>query len=192
MKKMMVATLMALVAGSASAQVYLEGAFGSTNLEVDCTGASRCEKSGTGAKLIGGYAVSPNIAVEVGYLKFGDAKFAGTTYIPGYGYGYLDVTYKSNAFYIGGAARGELVHNFWGVARLGLAQVETKADARITYGGGTSSKSGAEALFGLGVEYAVAQKLKLTAGVDFTQSPIAEGNTTATLRLLSIGAQYNF
>lgn len=193
MKKIMLATLMAVVAGSASAQVYIEGAFGSTNLEVDCAGASRCDKSGTGGKLIGGYAVNPNVAVELGYVSFGDAKFAGYASIPGYGYGYLDVTYKSTAFYIGGAVRGELAHGLWGVARLGLAQVETKTDARVAYGAGSASKSGAEALFGLGLEYALNQKFKLTAGVDFTQSPIAEGSdTTATLRLLSIGAQYKF
>lgn len=192
MKKIMLATLMAVVAGGASAQVYLEGAFGSSNLEVDCTGASRCEKSGTGAKLIGGYTVNPNIAVEVGYVNFGDAKFAGYTTVPRLGYGYADVTYKSTAFYIGGAARGELVRGLWGVARLGLAQVETKADVRFGSLAGSTSDTGANALFGLGLEYAVVPKFKVTAGVDFTQSPIAEGNTTATLRLLSIGAQYKF
>lgn len=189
MKKIMLATMMAVIAGSASAQIYVEGALGLTNLAVDCSGTTHCETNGTGAKLLAGYNVNPNIAVEVGYVDFGQAK-ATVNYFP---YGLVDGTLKSSAFFIGGAARGQLAGALWGVARLGLAQVETKTHVRTSYGAtGSVSESGANALFGLGLEYAVIPKLKLTAGVDFTQSPIAEGNTTATLRLLSIGAQYSF
>lgn len=180
MKKMMVATLMALLAGGASAQVYIEGSFGSTNLDADCAGTTSCDKSGTGAKLVVGYSVNPNVAVEAGYVNFGEAK--ASVYA-------ADARFKSNAFYIGGAGRGQFTTNFWGVARLGLAQVETKIDRNF---GGSNSKSKANALFGLGVEYNLNPKFKITGGVDFTQSPIADNNETATLRLLSIGAQYNF
>jgi OOP family OmpA-OmpF porin len=189
MKKMMLATMMALVAGSAAAQVSIEGAFGPTDLNVDCTGASHCEKSGTGAKLVVGYAVNPNIAVEAGYVNFGEAKAGGTIYR----LGATEVTLKSNAFYIGGAFRGDFAPSFAGVARLGIAQVETKIEATSSvYGAGSDSKSKANALFGLAVEYAVTPKVKVTGGVDFTQSPIAEDNETATLRLLSLGLKYNF
>lgn len=188
MKKMIVATMMALVAGSAAAQVSVEGAFGLTDLDVDCAGTTHCDNSGTGAKLVLGYALNPNISVEVGYVNFGDAK-AGVIVSP---YGLVEATLKSNAFYIGGAARGDFSHGFSGVARLGIAQVETKTEVSTFYGSGSQSKSEVNALFGLALEYALTPKLKLTGGVDFTQSPIAEDNETATLRLLSIGLKYNF
>ena len=180
MKKMIVATVMALVAGGAFAQFSVEGAFGVTDLNVDCSGTTHCDKSGTGAKLVLGYAVNPNIAVEVGYVNFGEAK-AGVIVYP---LGLTEGTLKSNAFYVGGAVRGDFSHGFSGVARLGIAQVETKTEVSSFYGSGSDSQSKVNPLFGLALEYALTPKFKLTGGVDFTQSPIAEDDKTATLRLL--------
>ena len=188
MKNMIVATCLAVIAGSAAAQVSVEGAFGATNLNVDCAGTTYCKNNGSGAKLVLGYVVAPNISVEAGYVNFGEAKAR----VPSYYYGLLDGTLKSSAFYIGGAARGEFGRGFSGVARMGIAQVKTTTDVSNGYASGSESESKANVLFGLALEYALTQKLKATAGIDFTQSPIAEGDTTATLRLVSAGLQYNF
>jgi len=187
MKNMIVATCMAVIAGSAAAQVSVEAAFGATNLDMDCAGATYCKNNGSGAKLVLGYVVAPNISVEAGYVNFGEAK--GRAPYEGY---LVDLTLKSSAFYIGGAARGEFGRGFSGVARMGIAQVKTTTDANIGIYSASESDSKANVLFGLALEYALTTKLKATAGIDFTQSPIAEGDTTATLRLISAGLQYNF
>lgn len=187
MKNMIVATCMAVIAGSAAAQVSVEAAFGATNLDIDCAGTTYCKNNGSGAKFVAGYVVAPAISVEVGYVNFGEAKAR----VPSY-YGLLDGNLKSSAFFIGGAARGEFGHGFSGVARMGLAQVKTTTDVSNGYAAASESDSKANLLFGLALEYALTTKLKATAGIDFTQSPIAEGDTTATLRLISAGLQYNF
>ncbi|TAK86850.1 MAG: hypothetical protein EPO09_19255 [Aquabacterium sp.] len=188
MKKMILAAAVAMVAGSASAQAYVQGAFGPTNLAVDCAGTSHCDKDDYGGKLVGGYAVNPNIAIEAGYVNFGQA--TANVYMSYYGL--VDLTMESRAFYIGGAFRGDFSSQVAGVARLAVAQVETKSVIHNSYVSGSSSKTKANALLGLGLEFALNKQFKLTIDADFTQSPIAENNETATLRLISVGGRYSF
>lgn len=189
MKKIISAVMMTLAVGGASAQGYVEAAFGMTNLDADCSGTTHCDKDGTGGKIIGGYKFTPNFALEVGYVNFGKTE-ASVVYYP---YGLIDATFKSTAFYIGGAIRGDFTPSFAGVARLGLANVDTKTELNTSnYGAGSTSETKVSALFGLGLEYALTSNLKLTGAVDFTQAANAEDNETATLRLLSVGLKYDF
>lgn len=187
MKKFLFAGLLSVSASFAMAQVSVEGAFGSTNLDGSCEGTISCKKNGTGGKLLGSYAFNPNLSVEVGYFSFGEAKYSlvddGVAW---------DGKLKSHAIFIGGAARGEFGRGFSGVARLGLAQVTTKSSESSVYISGEISQTGTDPLFGFGIEYTVTQQAQLTAGIDFTQSPIAENNETATLRLISVGLRYSF
>jgi len=88
MKKVASAVLLALAMGGAHAQVYIEGALGATNLDADCDGVVSCDNNDTGLKLIGGYKVNPNLAVEFGYLNFGKASARASTYF----YGDTDIT----------------------------------------------------------------------------------------------------
>lgn len=192
MKKIVTATMLALVMGGAYAQGYVEGAFGPSNLDADCAGTTRCELDSTGFKLVGGYAFNPNFSVEAGYINFGTVEASVYDFVPGFGYQLINGELKSTAFYVGGAVRGEFGSGFAGVARLGLANVETEVKSSITFGSVTTSETKMRALFGLGLEYAITKQLKLTGNLDFTQAANAEDNETATLRLLSIGAKFNF
>ena len=63
---------------AASAQVYGVVSAGISRLDVDCTGASSCDKSGTGIKLLGGYRFMPNLAAEIGFFDYGKAKASGS------------------------------------------------------------------------------------------------------------------
>lgn len=182
MKKYVYAALLALAMGSAHAQVYVEGGFGLSHLDVDCSGMSDCDSDGTGFKLIGGYKLNPNAAVEIGYVDFGEAKS---------GYYGSRLTVKTSAIYAGMALRADLAAGFGGVLRLGLANVDTEVSLRSGYyGSGSDSESSISLLFGAGLEYQLTKDLRLTGALDFSTNEY-EGES-GTVRLLSVGLKYDF
>lgn len=189
MKKLVSAASLAMLAASASAQVYVGGNFGATHLNVDATGTTSHDDSGTGYKLFGGYSFNPNVAVELGYIDFGKAKATSySQYV-----GILNSEVKSSGAYFAAALRGNLSHDFTGVARLGLVSMKSKIDVARGSAGYTSSATGdeARALLGLALEYSITKNFKVSADADFSTS--AEiGGESGSVRMLSIGAQYSF
>jgi len=179
MKKTVLASLLAAASMGAFAQGYLGAGFGVSHLNIDCEGTTSCDTSDTGYKVYGGYKFAPMFAVELGYLDFGKAKLAGfgTNY---YGYSYLvngDV--KVSAFTLAG------------VARLGVANVNTKAAASV-YGTEyyNESETKAKLYYGLGLEFAFNKNIKGVVSADFTQSELS--GEKGDVRLIGIGVQYDF
>ena len=124
MKKIVLASLMALAVGGASAQAYVGGSIGMTHLESDCTGTSACDSDDTGYKVYAGYTFTPNLAVEVGYANFGKAS-AVVSLAP---FGNVQGDIKSTAPFLVGVYRGDFTPALAGVARLGIANVDTKVE----------------------------------------------------------------
>ena len=93
---------------------------------------------------------------------------------------------KSNGLLFNAALRYQAAPSVNLVGRLGLANLKTKASEGIGGGSTTSTKP----YFGIGAEYELNKQLRLTAGADFTRAKF-EGETSS-VRLLSIGAQYDF
>ena len=56
---------------TASAQAYLGAGLGTTDAKKFCNDITDCDKSGTGWRVYGGYRMSRNVAVELGYSDFG-------------------------------------------------------------------------------------------------------------------------
>jgi OOP family OmpA-OmpF porin len=201
MKKMALAALTMVAVGGASAQVYTGLTYGSTTFNVDCAGTTTCDKSDTGYKLYGGYKITPHIAVEGGYMKFGQARFSVpvTTYYYSYYYGYYSTAYntpaelKSEALYVAGSFRLPFTSNFGGVGRIGVAAV--KSELQVS-GAVNADATQAKGLLGLGLEYAFTPHFRVTADADVTQTAevhTAYGSVTSgSLVLLSLGAQYQF
>ena len=122
------AFILATLIGAASAQaqaqanepIYMTTAAGASHLNLDCTGATSCDASDVGAKLVGGYQFGNGLSFELGYIAFG--KFRATD-------GALGLTVKPTAFLLGGAYALPLGTD-WGLnLRLGAAQVKTKISA---------------------------------------------------------------
>jgi len=176
MKKIALAALLAASFGGASAQVYVGGGFGPSHVNLDCPAIlGNCDTSDTGYKLYGGYKLNPAVALEVAYVDFGKAKFTGGSL-------------AADGFLINAAFRHNFTRELNGVARLGVATLDTKLSADVL--GRSQTDSSTKLYFGLGVEYALQKNLKLSAGADFTNAEF-QGDSGA-VRLLSIGAQYDF
>lgn len=181
MKKQAIILAALIGAASAQAQVYGTVAAGASHLNVDCTGTTACDASGSGAKIVGGYAFGNGFSLEAGYVSFGKFRAADAT---------ASLEAKPSAFTLGGAFALPL-GNDWGLnLRLGVAQVKTKVSAVVGTLSGSDSESKAKLYAGLGVTYAISQAVKLELGVDTTQAEYAgeKGN----LRLVTLGATFAF
>lgn len=177
MKKIALAALLAASFGGASAQVYVGGGFGPSHVNIDCPAIlGNCDTSDTGYKVYGGYKLNPAVALEVAYVDFGKAKFTGGSF-------------ASDGFLINAAFRHHFTRELNGVARLGVATLDTKLSGPRVFGGSRTDSS-TKLYFGLGAEYALQKNFKVTAGADFTHAEF-QGDSGA-VRLLSIGAQYDF
>jgi OOP family OmpA-OmpF porin len=186
MKKIVLASLLAVAAVGAQAQAYIGGGIGMSEVNLDCDGSTSCDKSDTGYKIYGGYKFHPMAALEVGYIDFGKASASG--YYRGYA---VKADINASAFTVAAALRGAFTPSLSGVARLGVANVETKLTGTVYgVGRGTSSESSTEFYFGLGLEYAFTKNFKGALSADFTKGEI--DGEKGDVRLIGISAQYDF
>ena len=183
MNKITLAAALLALATSASAQLnnkaYIGGAFGLSNVDVDCAGVASCDNNDKGFKLYAGYKLHPQIAIEGGYIDFGKSNIS----VGSRGVGSIAV----DGFLLNAAGRLPFTRELTGVGRLGLAFVDTKASG-WPYGNRTDGST--NAYFGLGLEYSFSKNLRGTASADFTSGEVAGDD--GSVRLLSIGVQYDF
>jgi OmpA-OmpF porin, OOP family len=182
MKKQVLLAIAALaLSGAASAQTYGVISVGSSKHNLDCAGATTCDKTGTAFKLLGGYKFNPNFAVEGGYMNFGKSRAADAG---------DSLSLKVDGFGIGGAFHQDFATNWNFVARLGLAQIKTKASATLGGVGGSDSDSSAQLYGGLGLGYKLTKQMSIDAAWDFSKAEFAgeKGNVNA----YSVGLTFAF
>lgn len=168
--------------------MYVGGSYGPTDWNVDCSGTSSCDKSDTGYKIYAGYKFNQLFAIEAGYANLG--KTTASAYVP-----YLtSVQFESTAPFIVGTLRGAFTPQLTGVARFGIANVETKLTGTVSGFAGSASDSSTQAqpIFGLALEYGFNKHLSVSVDADFTNSADVANTGHGAIRMLSIGAQYNF
>lgn len=185
MKKYAIALAVTLAAAAAhadqAANAYVGIAGGVTHISVDCTGATVCDKTDTGGKIIGGYSFGNGFGLEATYISFGKAIGAD---------GLTSATLKPSAFMLGGVYALPLGSD-WGMnLRLGIAQVKTKVDARQGTLTGSASETKTKPYAGVGLTYALSPAVKLELAVDSTQGQFA--GEKGTVRLVSFGATFAF
>lgn len=178
MKKMMLAAVLAVAAGGASAQGYAGALIGLTKVNTSCLPGATCDDSDNGYKAYGGFNINPNVAVEVGYTDFGKFSISG----PG---GRAEI--KGTALSVVGAFRAQFSKEVAGVARLGFASVKGKLSSTV---GASGSDDNLKVYAGLGIEYAFGDDLKISAAADFTDVEYDGGSGTAYIA--GIGLQYGF
>jgi opacity protein-like surface antigen len=185
MKKLAL-TLLAVAATTLStgamAQFYVSGDIGQGHASVDCSGIASCSKNDTAFKVTGGYKFGKGFAAEVGYVDFGNAT--------GNDQG-VSAQIGAKAFTVGGAYELPFAPQWNGVARLGLASVETKISGSIAgLGGYSQSETNTEAYYGLGVNFAVARNVKIEAAIDW--SHLGFQGESGVVRAITVGGRYEF
>lgn len=186
MKKQVLAAI-ALAATFASGasmaqQTYVSVAGGAGNYSnIDCEGAPTCDKSGATFKLAGGYEVADKLSIEVGYISFGKASVAeGTDYLR------LKVTGLTVGVNYAMPLSSDWSMNFG----MGLARLETKADARIGNAAGSSKDNNVTPHVKFGVAYAVNKSVKIEAAADFARADFEGSKING--QAFTIGARFDF
>lgn len=176
MKRIALAALLASTVVSASAQVYVGGALGLTNIECPANVAN-CDTSDVGLKASLGYRINRLVSLEGSYIDFGKSKFNAL---------FVGGSQGVSGFLVNAALRHDFNSTLTGVGRLGLAVLDTE----LRVGSVSRTENSTNLYFGLGLEYALAKNLKGTAGADFTTAEF-QGQSQA-VRMFSLGAQYDF
>ncbi len=195
-KSLMTALAGALLSMAAHAgdMFYVQANAGSTSSDMSSCVSYRadpngevadCQVKGKAGKLLAGYHVTPNFALEASYWKFGTEHAEDSV---------GEINAKVAAFGLGGALHFDITDNWALLARFGFARVKTKTttlDVGDTEWVKAASDSHAKYYAGIGISYAVTPMFRLHGDFDYTKVRSAIYREHG-LRLLSAGASLNF
>ncbi len=162
----------------AGSDAYVGAALGYGHQNIDCTGTTSCDSGSVGGKVWIGAHATPMLAVEMGYLVFGKAKF-DVNGVPG--------SIKSKAFAVDLAIHGQVAPNLTLIGRVGGANVMAQYADATPY---STSNSSTNPYLGFSVAYTLMPNLKVEGGIDLTRTSI--GGQSGGVQLLSAGVSYGF
>jgi len=154
---------------------YAGGSIGLTTIDIcgELTGATACDDEETGFKLFGGYKFNRNLAVEGGFVDFGEISASSPT---------GSATVSSDALFATAVGILPVSSKFSVFGKLGFFMWDLSA----TGTGGTISDDGTDLLIGLGLGFDVTERLTIRAEWEDYDG----GGDGVTF--LSAGLQYNF
>ena len=156
---------------------YAGGSIGLTTIDIcgDLTafGATTCDDEDTGFKLFGGYKFNRNLAVEGGFVDFGEISASFPT---------GSATVSSDALFAAAVGILPVSSKFSVFGKLGFFMWDLTA----TGTGGTVSDDGTDLLIGVGLGFDITERLTIRA-----EWEDYDGGGDG-VNFLSAGLQYNF
>ncbi len=149
--------------------LYIGGSAGGSHYKGDSVGGLNTDRSNTGAKIFGGYQITPNLGVETGYVDLGKFDSAAGSL-------------KGDGVYLDAVGRLPLVGSLSAIGRVGVFNGKTDG-----FGGGgrdTNAKVGA------GLEYAIDSNLSVRGEWERYRFDTRSGK--ANTDLYSVGVKYAF
>lgn len=180
MKKALLSVCLLVASAAAQAETAYAGlGYGMTSFKMGCASLQPCDKGDSGMKAYAGVKVTPQLALEAGYLNFGKGRA---------GEGASRVEYKASAFVVNGAFRHDFMPELSGVLRLGLstAKVESSRRAANT----KLSENAIKPYWGIGLEYQFSKNLKAAIAADFVRGDLNDEGIKG--EMYSISAQMGF
>lgn len=171
----------ALGAGTAFAQAYVGAGVSAARINVDCDGAERCDNTGTGGKLYGGWGFGNGLAAELGYISFGKATASD---------GGVSGDVKVNGFTVAAAYRAPIAADWGLTGRLGIASLKTKVSASAGGLSGSDDERHTSPYLGIAADYALTPALKVELSADFSRAKY-DGEKSA-VRSIGLGLRYGF
>lgn len=181
---------MTLMCGSAYAQGaqdrgwYLGGSIGQSSMDLeDCGGVVSCDDKDTAWRILGGYQINRNFAVELGYHQLGEASAS----FPG---GRVD--FEANAIELVGIGALPLANNFAVYAKAGFYWGETKATGSNALGSVDEKESNTDLTYGVGAQYNFNPKFGIRAEWQRYANMGGEETGESDVDVLSIGVIVRF
>lgn len=128
---------------------YIGGSLGLTTIDVcddlNAIGFTACDDKDTGFKLFGGYKFNPYVAVEGGYVNFGEIS---ATFAP------VTVTVETDALFVAAVGFLPVGSKFSLLGKVGAFFWDITASG----GGASVSDDGTDLLLGIGVNYDITEQ----------------------------------
>jgi OOP family OmpA-OmpF porin len=161
----------ALAALSVHAEgLYVGGSLGTTRYKGDDIGGLSTDRSSTGGKVYGGYEITPNVAVELGYADVGKASSAAA-----------DV--KGHGVFVDAVGKVPLMDNLSALGRIGAFNGHAKSN-------NGPSDSGTDVKVGLGLQYDLNKQASIRG--EWERYRFKAFDTKADADMYSIGVNYKF
>ena len=191
MKRLLLTALLACSAGlgasPALAQGYVGLSVGESNVDVDCSGTTVCDKRDTAFKIFGGYMYSPNWGAEVAYYDQGKVKVAGNDDT----FGLVTGDFRGRGFALFGV--GAMPFDRFSVfGKLGVASVRVKGTVTSTVPPvqASDSETHSDFAWGVGASYDFSKTLGVRA--EFERLRVKFQDEKMNADLFSIGLVYRF
>jgi OOP family OmpA-OmpF porin len=178
-----IAAISCSIALAAEPATYISASVGGAEQKYEIPGGSLTDND-TGLQIAGGYRITPNFGVEVGYASFGTAtaSAAGAT-----------VSAKPRSFY--GAVTGSynVTSQFAFTGKLGAAHNRTKLQARASGYSESLTETDTSFMYGVGVSYAYTPNIALIAEYqDFGKVAKSDADESLKAHVISVGVRYSF
>jgi OOP family OmpA-OmpF porin len=181
------AGLTSTAALSQDAGWYAGAAIGQAKASETCDGISgpgvSCDDKDTSWKVLGGYQINRNLALELGYADFGKIKASGPA---------GKVSAKSNAWDLVGLGIVPLGNRFSLYAKAGFYRGEVKAKADTALLTGTFKDKNTDVTFGAGLKYDITPQVGVRA--EWQRYSDVGGDDTGTddIDVISAGLLFRF
>ena len=154
---------------------YIGGHFGQSDVK-------ELDETDTSWKILGGYQINRNFAVELGYVDLGSVTISG----PG-----GTATFESNAFELVGVGSFPLANAFSLYGKFGFYRADSDLNFNIPAlgGRGAASEKNTDITFGVGARYDLSRNVGLRAEWQ-RYSDVGDGATDVDV--MSIGVIYRF
>lgn len=175
---------LAFSAQASAQQSYLGAAIGTARWNIDCTGATSCDKTDTSYQILTGYNFSPMWAVEGSFFSLGEtsASDAGVT-----------GAFKSSGVDVVGVVKTPAMKGFVGLAKIGLAYVKGEVAGSVGNLVASGSKFSVQPVFGFGVMYQVNPEVNVRAEYTYRKVKVANvSGATGNVSTITLGAQSTF
>jgi OOP family OmpA-OmpF porin len=157
---------------------------GRATTDIDCTGASPCDRSDTAWKLFGGYLFHPNFGVELDIRDHGEASLTGT--VGGASQSGRFSTESVGLYALATAREGGLS----GFAKLGLATTRARGVDDLAALGTSNKETHTRPAVGLGLAWDFTQRV--SARLEFERVRVKFGSAHRDVDLFSAGVLTRF
>ena len=189
-------TLSAMIAGlvfsagacaQATSNAYISISGGPSRINADCTGTTACDNSSTAGKILFGYRVVPNLAIEASYAYLG--KITATVPFDG---DTIDASIKGRSIGIGiaGLVPFGAAKEWTGIARVGIASTRTTVNVSGSGATGSDSDTKTQPYVGLGLNYAFTPMFEV--GVAWDNTKIDYSGSKATVNSYNVVGTVKF
>jgi OOP family OmpA-OmpF porin len=162
---------------------YVGGGVGYAGHQVDCDGISDCSKSHVGFKLLGGYQITPNLAIEASYGDTGRTKVSEDG---------MNASLKTHSYTVAALGIFPVSKEVELFGKLGAHVTKTKFNVSFPGVSESASFTGNGLLAGLGAQYRFTPNVIGRVEYEWLGRAVRVDDARSSINLLTASVIYQF